>query len=81
MRGAAVVFGGLLVIGGAVLVAVADQQRVDALGDARAAVVEARERLDAAREANLMLAEELTGLRSRIAAQDELLTDDTGFLR
>lgn len=81
MRGAAVVVGGLLVVGGAVLVVVADQQRVDALDDARAAVVEVRERLDAAREANLVLAERLTDLRSQIAEQDAQLADDTGFLR
>jgi F0F1-type ATP synthase delta subunit len=81
MRGAAVVFGGLLVIGGAVLVVVADQQRVDALDDARTAVVEAREQLDAAREANLVLAEKLTGLRSHISEQDAQLRDDAGFLR
>nr|WP_236571124.1 hypothetical protein [Microbacterium hydrocarbonoxydans] len=81
MRGVAVVFGGLLVIGGAVLVAVADQQRVDALDDARAAVIEAREDLDAAREVNLVLAERLTDLRSRISEQDARLSDDTGFLQ
>jgi hypothetical protein len=81
MRGAAVVFGGLLVVGGAVLVVVADQQRVDALDHARAAVVEAREQLDAAREVNLVLAERLTDLRSHIAEQDAQLADDSGFLR
>ncbi|WP_241794389.1 hypothetical protein [Microbacterium sp. C5A9] len=81
MRGVAVVCGGLLVIGGAVLVVVADQQRVDALGDARSAVVEAREQLDAAREVNLVLAEKLTELRARISAQDAQLSDDTGFLQ
>lgn len=81
MRGVAVVVGGLLVIGGAVLVVVADQQRVDALDDARAAVVETREQLEAAREANLVLAEKLTGLRSHISEQDAQLGDDAGFLR
>ena len=81
MRGVAVFFGGLLVIGGAVLVAVADQQRVDALDDARAAVIEARDDLDAAREVNLVLAERLTDLRSRISEQDARLSDDTGFLQ
>ncbi|WP_314428232.1 hypothetical protein [uncultured Microbacterium sp.] len=81
MRGVAVVCGGLLVVGGAVLVAVADQQRVDALDEARAAVVDARERLDAAREVNLVLAERLTDLRSLISEQDAQLADDTGFLR
>ncbi|MCI1017203.1 hypothetical protein HWD99_01055 [Microbacterium sp. C5A9] len=70
-----------MVIGGAVLVVVADQQRVDALGDARSAVVEAREQLDAAREVNLVLAEKLTELRARISAQDAQLSDDTGFLQ
>ena len=56
MRGVAVVAGGLLLLGGTVLIAVADQQRVEALAEARAAVVEAEERLDAAHEVNLRLA-------------------------
>ncbi|MEV7610027.1 hypothetical protein AB0N61_11135 [Microbacterium sp. NPDC089320] len=80
MRGVAVVTGGLLLVGGAVLIAVADQQRVDALAEARAAVVQAEERLDVAREANLRLAGELTALRAAIAEQEELLSDTSGFL-
>ncbi|OAN37556.1 hypothetical protein [Microbacterium sp. H83] len=80
MRGVAVVTGGLLLIGGAVLVVVADQQRVDALAEARAAVVEVQETLDATRVANYALAEELTALRTRIAEQDAQLSDATGFL-
>lgn len=80
MKGVAVVTGGLLLVGGAVLIAVADQQRVDALDAARAAVVQAEERLDDAREANLRLAGELTALRATIAEQEELLSDSSGFL-
>lgn len=80
MRGVAVVTGGLLLIGGAVLVVLADQQRVDALQDARAAVAVARESLDAARSANYELAEQLTALRSQIAEQDDTLSDSMGFL-
>lgn len=80
MRGVAVVTGGLLLIGGAVLLVVADQQRVDALHDAQAAVVDARQTLDASRSANYELAERLTALRSQIAEQDASLTDSTGFL-
>lgn len=80
MRGVAVVTGGLLLIGGAVLVVVADQQRIDALEEARAAVVDVRETLDTARAANYALAEDLTALRSLIAQQDAQLADATGFL-
>jgi uncharacterized protein YaaQ len=80
MRGIAVVTGGLLLLGGTVLLAVADQQRVDALAEARAAVVQAEERLGVAREANLRLAERLTALRTDIAEQETLLSDISGFL-
>ncbi|AKV87557.1 hypothetical protein BMW26_03130 [Microbacterium sp. 1.5R] len=80
MRGVAVVAGGLLLLGGTVLIAVADQQRVDALAEARAAVVQAEERLELAREVNLRLAEQLTALRTTIAEQETLLTDTSGFL-
>ncbi|WP_394195236.1 hypothetical protein [Microbacterium foliorum] len=80
MRGVAVVAGGLLLLGGTVLIAVADQQRMDALAEARAAVVQAEERLELAREVNLRLAEQLTALRTTIAEQETLLTDTSGFL-
>lgn len=80
MRAVAVVAGGLLLLGGTVLIAVADQQRVDALDEARAAVVEAEERLDVARDANLRLAEKLTALRAAIAEQETLLSDTSGLL-
>lgn len=80
MRGVAVVAGGLLLLGGTVLIAVADQQRVDALAEARAAVVQAEEQLDVAREANFRLAEQLTALRTTIDEQETLLSDTTGFL-
>ncbi|QDE33901.1 hypothetical protein FIV50_03330 [Microbacterium foliorum] len=80
MRAVAVVAGGLLLLGGTVLIAVADQQRVEALDQAKAAVVEAEERLDVARDANLRLAEQLTALRTVIADQETLLSDTTGLL-
>ena len=80
MRAVAVVAGGLLLLGGTVLIAVADQPRVEALDQAKAAVVEAEERLDVARDANLRLAEQLTALRTVIADQETLLSDTTGLL-
>lgn len=80
MRGLAVITGGLLLIGGTVLVVVADQQRVAALAEVRVAVVQAEEELKATRDANHLLAERLTELRSTIAAQETLLSDTTGFL-
>lgn len=81
MRAVAVVTGGLLLIGGTVLVVVADQQRVDSLDEARAAVTQAEENLDATRDANYLLAEKLTALRATIAEQETELSDTTGFLR
>lgn len=81
MRAVAVVTGGLLLLGGTVLIAVADQQRLEALAEARAAVVQAEDRLEMTREVNLRLAEKLTALRTTIAEQDVLLSDTSGFLR
>lgn len=81
MRRVAVIMGGLLFIGGAVLVVVADQQRVEALGEARSALVRAEEQSDATRDVNYRLAERLTSLRDQVAAQETELSDDTGFLR
>lgn len=81
MRGVAVIVGGLLFIGGAVLVVVADQQRVDALEEAKSALVRAEEQRDATRDANYTLAERLTSLRDQIAEQESELSDDSGFLR
>lgn len=80
MRVIAVIAGGLLVAGGAVLVVVADQQRVDALAEAKAAVVRAQERLDEASDRAELLAGQLTALRSLIAEQDAQIADATGFL-
>ena len=80
MRRVAVVAGGLLLVGGSVLVVVADQQRVDALDEAKAAVVRAEQSLEATRDANYRYAEQLTGLRTALAAQETLLSDTTGFL-
>jgi len=80
MRALAVVTGGLLLVGGTMLLVVADQQRVAALDEARAAVVQAEEQLDATRAENYRLAERLTALRTTIAEQDAQLEDTTGFL-
>ncbi|WP_067197130.1 hypothetical protein [Microbacterium sp. XT11] len=80
MRAAALVVGGLLLIGGVAMVTVADQERVRARDDARSAVAEAQQLLDAKHETNARLAETLTSLRSRIAEQDTRLSDPTGLL-
>ncbi|WP_144876798.1 hypothetical protein [Microbacterium sp. 1.5R] len=80
MRRLAVIVGGLLLVGGAVIIVVADQQRVDALAEVQAAVVHAEDDLETARSANYALAEQLTALRTQIAAQDAQLADSTGFL-
>lgn len=80
MRAVALIVGGLLLVGGAVVVVSADQQRAQAVGDAKTAVAEARQLLDAKKETNLRLAQTLTELRSRIAEQDAQLSDTTGLL-
>jgi len=81
MRAVAVIAGCLLLAGGTVLVVAADQQRVHALDDARAAVAETRQLLEAKKDTNHRLAETLTALRSQIADQDHRLSDPTGLLR
>jgi len=80
MRSVAVILGGLLFVGGAVLVVVADQQRADALDEAKSALIRAEEQSEATRAANYTLAERLTSLRDQIAAQETELSDQTGFL-
>lgn len=81
MRGLAVAVGGLLLVGGAVLVVVADQERTAALAEVRAQVVKTEQLFDDARAHNLQLAEQLTALRTQIAEQDASLSDSTGFLQ
>ncbi|MCK2035670.1 hypothetical protein KZC51_05925 [Microbacterium sp. SSW1-49] len=80
MRGLAVAVGGLLLVGGAVLVVVADQERVAALDAVKAQVVTTERLFADTRAQNLRLAEQLTALRSQIAEQDAALADSTGFL-
>ncbi|WP_101847378.1 hypothetical protein [Zhihengliuella sp. ISTPL4] len=80
MRSLAVVIGGILLLGGAALVAVADQQRAADLAAVRAEIDRIEQVLDESQAANLALAERLTELRSRIAEQDTELSDTTGFL-
>jgi hypothetical protein len=81
MRGLAVAVGGLLLVGGAVVVVVADQERVAALDAVKAQIVTTEHLFDEARAQNLRLAEQLTALRARIAEQDAQISDSTGFLQ
>jgi energy-converting hydrogenase A subunit M len=81
MRGVAVVVGGLLVIGGATVVVLADQQRAAEVAQLHERVEQATERLDDIGDDNLSLAARLTALRSQIAEQDAALTDTAGFMR
>lgn len=80
MRRLAVAVGSLLLVGGAVLVVVADQERQAGVDAVHAQITQTEERLLDARAQNLELAERLTALRSRIAEQDAALLDSTGFL-
>lgn len=81
MRGVAVVVGGLLVIGGATIVVLADQQRAAEVADLQQRVEQATDRLDDIADDNTDLAQRLTALRSQIARQDAELDDTTGFLK
>lgn len=81
MRRLAVIAGSLLLVGGLVLVVVADQERASAVAAVRAQIVQVQEQLDATQGDNLQLAEKLTALRSQIAEQDAKLADTTGFLK
>lgn len=81
MRGLAVVAGSLLLVGGALLIVVADQQRAAEVDAVRAQIVQLELQLDSSRDQNLDLADRLTALRSQIAEQDAKLADTTGFLK
>ena len=73
--------GGALLIAGASAIALADQQRVDAVEQARAQVERAEERLATARADERELTDQLATLNATIAEQDEELADTEGFLR
>lgn len=81
MRGLAVVVGSLLLVGGATLVVVADQERAAAVAEVRTQIEQLEQELDGTRGENLELAEQLTALRSQIAEQDAKLADTTGFIK
>lgn len=80
MRGVAVAVGGLLLVGGAAVAVLADQQRVAEIAHLHDQIDQVGARLDDAREQNLRLAERLTTLRTQIADDDTALGDTTGFL-
>lgn len=81
MRGLAVGVGGLLLVGGLVLVVVADQERAASVAAVRAEIAQVEQRLEESHGENLDLAEQLTALRTKIAEQDAELADTTGFLQ
>ena len=80
MRGVAVAVGGLLLVGGAAIVVLADQQRVAEITHLQQQIDQVDARLDDARNENLRLAERLTTLRTQIDDDDAALGDTTGFL-
>ncbi|MEE6388878.1 hypothetical protein V3G71_08520 [Microbacterium paraoxydans] len=80
MRSLAVVVGGILLLGGAVLLGVADQERAAGVAAVKAEIARIEQVLEESQTENLELAERLTALRSRIAEQDDELSDTTGFL-
>lgn len=80
MRNLAVVVGGILLLGGAALLVMADQERAADVAAVKAEIARIEDVLDESQTENLALAERLTELRSRIAEQDANLSDTTGFL-
>ncbi|WP_315637199.1 MULTISPECIES: hypothetical protein [Microbacterium] len=80
MRNLAVVVGGILLLGGAALLVMADQERAADVAAVKAEIARIEDVLDESQTENLALAERLTELRSRIAEQDTDLSDTTGFL-
>ena len=80
MRILSFVLGGMLLLAGAGAVVLADQQRQDAVDQARTQLEDARARLDSARAANRELAEKLVPLRFEVAELEERLADTDGFL-
>ncbi|WP_243232808.1 hypothetical protein [Microbacterium sp. CIAB417] len=81
MRTTAFVLGGLLLVAGASAVVLADQQRQQAVAQAREELEDAEARREAARAENLELAGTLTALRVTIAEQQDRLADTEGFLK
>ena len=80
MRILSFVLGGMLLLAGTGAVVLADQQRQDAVDQARTQLEDARARLDSARAANRELAEKLVPLRLEVAELEERLADTDGFL-
>ncbi|WP_337002802.1 MULTISPECIES: hypothetical protein [unclassified Microbacterium] len=80
MRNLAVAVGCLLLLGGFVLVAIADQERMTAITAVKAEIVRLEHALEDSRGDNLELAAKLTALRAQIAEQDAQIADSTGFL-
>ena len=73
--------GGLLLLGGGVLVVLADQQRQGAVEQTEMHVRQLEESLERERATNTSRAEVLTELRSAIAEQEKKLADTEGFLQ
>jgi len=81
MRVIAVIVGGLLLMSGGALIAVADQQRVAALEAAKAAVAQTRQDLEDLEDSNDELADTLAALQTQISEQEKQLADETGLLK
>lgn len=80
MRKIVLALGALLLAAGGVLVVVADDHRQDAVAQLRQQLGDAQERLDETRGDNLRRAEQLTRLRSAVAALEDALASSAGFL-
>lgn len=80
MRGWIIAVGGVLLVGGGVLVVVADQQRAAEVAEIEHRVAVVSEQLDQIGDDNMDLARRLTRLRSQISVQDDRIADTTGFL-
>lgn len=80
MRIFALALGGLLLIGGGALVVLADQERQAAVAQTQDGIASLDEAIRQAKAANVLLFDRLAEVRRALAAQEQELADDEGFL-
>lgn len=80
MRIFALALGALLLIGGGAIVVLADQERQSAIAQAHEGIVTLDDAIRQAKAANVLLFDRLDEVRRALAAQEQELADETGFL-
>lgn len=80
MRIFALALGGLLLIGGGALVVLADQERQAAVAQTQDGIASLDEAIRQAKAVNVLLFDRLAEVRRALAAQEQELADDEGFI-